>query len=111
MRTRTESIVRDSIAAIENGKTEVRLESGAADVMTSDEIIEVKYWRHWKSAIGQALVYSRDAKKRPRIHLFCLEHEKHKLGLMKPMIERHCNSLGIALSLSAQPVNSVPDCL
>jgi predicted peroxiredoxin len=41
-------------------KTEVVCASGKVDIVTLTEVIEVKSYNAWKSAIGQALVYSLD---------------------------------------------------
>ena len=52
-------------------ETQVRVEFGIIDILTPDEIIEIKRISGWKSAIGQLLAYGRDfPDKHLRMHLF-----------------------------------------
>jgi hypothetical protein len=67
----SEKIVRDRIANEENGETEVKCGSGYIDVVTNEEIIEVKKAENWKYAIGQILAYHEEyQEKTMRIHIF-----------------------------------------
>lgn len=53
------------------GKREVQTIAGVIDVVTCNEIIEVKDVKRWKQAIGQVLVYGLEFPcHRKRIHLF-----------------------------------------
>ena len=58
------------LASRENGRLEVRCKFGTVDVVTKAEAIEVKSYRYWKQAIGQALVYGKATEKLPRVHLY-----------------------------------------
>jgi hypothetical protein len=71
-----ESVVRRKLAIRENGEEEVSTTSGRVDIVTAEEIIEVKRGRKWKHALGQVLAYGIDMPlKRKRIHLFDAEEE------------------------------------
>jgi hypothetical protein len=39
-------------------RREVRSEHGRVDLMTKDEVVEVKHWKDWKHALGQVKIYS-----------------------------------------------------
>lgn len=55
------------------GQTEVLTESGYIDVLTNDEIIEIKIANKWMHAMGQILCYASDdhfSSYKKRIHLF-----------------------------------------
>lgn len=69
----TEEEVKNNLSKKLNGITEVLCESGYIDIVTSQEIIEVKHIDNWKHALGQVLSYHIDEKYnilQPRIHLF-----------------------------------------
>jgi len=73
-----EAAVRDKLAKELCGEIEVSTSMGRVDVLTDDEIIEVKRASYWKHALGQVLAYSMGTgmtKKRKRVHLFG-GHEK-----------------------------------
>lgn len=77
--SRKEAFWQARLARKLNGKMEVDTPSGRADIVTTKEVIEVKFMRHWKSAIGQALVYcSHFPGKTPRVHLIGNVTEKTK---------------------------------
>lgn len=78
-RTKPEALVRDALAAsIPGSRTEVPCSSGFVDVVTPDEIIEVKRAQLWKGGLGQVLVYSKDfPDHRPRLHLFGPKSYEH----------------------------------
>lgn len=52
-----ESVIRDELAKSENGRTEVHTPVGRIDVLTTNEVIEVKKISNWKSAMGQVMAY------------------------------------------------------
>jgi hypothetical protein len=57
------------------GEMEVKTESGNIDLLTKDEIIEIKLGKNWKSAIGQVLSYSKYyPSHKKRIHLFNIQN-------------------------------------
>jgi hypothetical protein len=66
-----EKEVRNRLAKHENGQIEVQTPIGFIDVLTVSEIIEVKDFKDWKSAIGQVMTYGVFfPKNKKRIHLF-----------------------------------------
>ena len=66
-----ENCVRDALAQTLNGKTEWLTPSGAIDVFTTNEVIEVKHFKNWKGGIGQILAYgSQYPMHRKRLHLY-----------------------------------------
>lgn len=66
-----ESSVRDKLAEFHNASTEVWTPSGVIDVLTEDEVIEVKYYRNWQRGMGQVLAYGSHYPTRvKRLHLF-----------------------------------------
>lgn len=53
------------------GKIEFPTPVGNRDLVTDEEIIEIKAWSQWKSALGQVLAYSYYLpNKKPRVHLY-----------------------------------------
>jgi hypothetical protein len=77
-----------------DGQREVAVPGGYIDILTADELIEVKAVKAWKTGIGQLMVYSayypNHAK---RLHLFghC---NKEVINLIK----EHCERLNIRLT-------------
>ena len=66
-----ETKVQKSLANKLNGTREVPIKSGIIDILTSDEVIEVKEVKKWKAAVGQVLVYQLEYPDHTaRIHLF-----------------------------------------
>lgn len=66
-----ERVIRDRIAHLEDGQTEVPTPAGRIDVLTMREVIEVKRVRQWKDAIGQVLAYAMHYPEHtPRVHLY-----------------------------------------
>lgn len=66
-----ECSVRDALASLIGGEIEVPTPSGTIDVLSATEIIEIKYYRKWKNAIGQILSYgSHYPHLAKRVHLF-----------------------------------------
>ncbi|CAM9194336.1 unnamed protein product, partial [Ectocarpus sp. 8 AP-2014] len=66
-----ECVVRDALASLVGGTTEVETPSGYIDVLSETEVIEVKYYRQWKDGIGQVLAYqSHYPHLARRLHLF-----------------------------------------
>ena len=63
--------IRDSIALMEKGKTEVTTPNGRIDILTATEIIEVKRIKKWKDAMGQVMAYGiHYPDHRKRVHLY-----------------------------------------
>lgn len=94
-RTRPEALVRDALAAsIPGARTEVCCSSGFVDVVTSEEIIEVKRAQLWKGGLGQVLVYSKDFPGlRPRLHLFGPRSYEHFA-----LAHTACNLFGVSVT-------------
>lgn len=66
-----EHSVRDALSSRLGGTIEVLTPSGCIDCLTADEIIEVKYYRNWKSGIGQVMSYGTNyPSHKKRLHLF-----------------------------------------
>ena len=88
----TEAQIRDRLKTQLCGLTEVSTLAGRIDLLTDDEIIEVKRINDWKAALGQILAYSAFyPEHRKRIHLFGRHSELSKL----PDIEVACLAFGI----------------
>jgi hypothetical protein len=78
------------------GQLEVLCDAGRIDLLTEEEVIEVKHIRNWKSALGQVLSYAHYfPAHRPRIHLF---GEKGSADLSK--IKQICTSHDIKVTYS-----------
>lgn len=89
-----ERAVSDKLAQTEGGCREVWVPTGLVDVVTADEVIEVKHYRLWKAAIGQVLLYHQDLPHlKPRIHLYGDVDAQ-----ARATIRRYCQRLGIGLS-------------
>lgn len=59
------------------GKIEVKTDSGFIDILTDNQIIEIKNGKRWKDAVGQILMYSLDYPKHTkRIHLFDIDEDE-----------------------------------
>ena len=96
-----EADLQKQLAQNLGGRTEVITPVGMIDVLTSEEIIEIKTWGEWKSAIGQILSYGfyfPDRKK--RIHLFCIPEKfgARSSNLLREIINI-TETLGIAVTL------------
>jgi len=58
------------------GKIEVETDTGFIDLLTDNEIIEIKNGKNWKEAVGQILIYSLEFPlHKKRIHLFDIEND------------------------------------
>lgn len=81
----SEATFRDLLAKELKGLTEVSCPAGRIDIVTADEVIEVKVLSgsQWKAAIGQVISYGHCyPKHRKRIHLFGVEPSKEKLEVI-----------------------------
>ena len=66
-----EYVITNKLNQILNGQLEIKTLCGRIDILTESEIIEVKKFELWKTAIGQILAYSYFyPDKQKRIHLF-----------------------------------------
>jgi hypothetical protein len=74
-----------------DAESEVKTGSGYIDLLTDDQVIEIKYGSNWKHAIGQVYVYgSYYPDREKRIHLFGIEPDSE--------IERICTSLHVEVT-------------
>ena len=77
----SESMVKDRLVK-SLVQTEVRVQNGIIDVVTRDEIIEIKKVSLWKHALGQILAYALEPEcqgRNKRIHLFGSVKDKIKI--------------------------------
>ena len=66
-----EHSVRDALSSRLGGMIEVLTPTGCIDCLTKNEVIEVKYYRNWKSGIGQVMSYGTNyPSHKKRLHLF-----------------------------------------
>ena len=77
-----------------NGMPEYKTEFGRCDIVTEEFCIEVKTFKEWKGAIGQALAYATAENKKPAIALF--DHKKVDT-LYKRRVQQTCDKFGIAI--------------
>jgi len=85
----------------DNVETEVHTPVGNADIVTPDEIIEVKEAKCWKHALGQAMAYGIHLPdKKKRIHLFRGNNRENR-----KVIEETCKAVGVAVSWEEQAKN------
>lgn len=92
-RIRNELIVRENIT---NYQTEYKVKSGRIDLVTGEELIEIKDMDQWTRALGQILSYKHYLpNKKPRLHLF---YEDVSLENKKAMIEEVCCSYGVRVT-------------
>ena len=64
-----ESLWRDALASNVNGRIEVKLASGRAAVVTSNEVFEVDKPTNRKEGMGQALAYAQELNRKPVLAL------------------------------------------
>ena len=89
-----ESTIKNNLAITMDGSTEVLCRFGAIDVLTKDQIIEVKSIDLWKHAIGQILVYGSEYPNlQKRIHLFGIASNQLKQDIVEV-----CLALGVLAS-------------
>lgn len=68
---RVENKIRDRLHVTLGGLVEVNTPAGRIDLLTQTEVIEVKYIKDWKAALGQVLAYSGFYPQHlKRLHLF-----------------------------------------
>ncbi|GAB4546630.1 MAG: hypothetical protein Tsb0014_41210 [Pleurocapsa sp.] len=81
---------RDKLAKSLNGQTEIRVPTGRIDILTSNQIIEVKHIKQWKSALGQIISYGCFyPHHQKRIHLFGVENDNAKILLIIEQCRQH----------------------
>ncbi|MGK7879490.1 MAG: hypothetical protein AB4060_05245 [Crocosphaera sp.] len=91
-----ESYYRDKLARQLNGETEVTTPAGRINILTSTEIIEVKYIDKWKDAIGQIIAYGQYyPNHQKRIHLFGVDNNNQS---KLTMIQQHYSQQNINMT-------------
>jgi len=76
------------------GIAEVKTRGGTIDLLTDDQIIEVKRVKEWKSALGQILIYGKYyPSHQKRIHLFGESKRSHLLTIRK-----HCADFNVIVT-------------
>ena len=95
----SEVAVQKALAVRENGHTEFSTAAGRADVVTMNEIIEVKHLKQWKSGLGQVLAYSHCCpEKDARLHLFAHATDAAKARETLPLVQSVCDSVKVRLT-------------
>ena len=94
-----EAYIQKTLHQEQGGKREVVLPNKRRiDLLTDQELIEVKYAKNWSKAIEQLQDYSRFyPRKRKRLHLFGLGSVKDPRAVFEAA-QNVCNSLGIKLT-------------
>jgi hypothetical protein len=88
-----EFIVSERLSQNTGGTREVKCTTGYIDILTTSEVIEVKGWKDWKSAVGRVMVYGLEyPQHKKRIHLF------GKGAIPLDAIQRSCDQLGVVVS-------------
>ena len=73
-----------------NGQREVNTPCGRIDILTKEQIIEVKEYKGWKAALGQILVYSNFyPEHQKRIHLFNIFKNNIELDIIKEIYNKY----------------------
>jgi hypothetical protein len=108
--TYLEKVVKFELCGQTYGVTEAAIPFvGFADLITRERIIELKYFKEWKEAVGQILVYSHYYPQHtPTIYLFSRFEDEYFTNAFLNTIKMHCDSLGIELMLDDK-VNIVTD--
>ncbi len=76
---------------LKNAQIEVKTPNGFIDILTDNEIIEIKNGKNWKDAVGQILIYSTSYPNHiKRIHLFNIKKDKN--------IEKACEIYNILVT-------------
>ena len=73
-----------------NGECEVSTELGIIDILTDTQIIEIKNFKDWKSALGQILIYSTFYPEHKKcIHLFKTRNDKILLKKIEDVYKKY----------------------
>ena len=81
VRAQTEAQYIAALADHLNGRTEVAVTSGRADIVTAEYAIEVERAGKWKNSIGQALWYGLQTNKKAGIILLIEEPSQRKYAI------------------------------
>ena len=92
---------RDALSAKLQGRTEVKLATGRADLVTSNEVFELDKPTKWKEGLGQIIAYSQELKLKPVLAI--MSYSRGPANLQKKSRERfdlaetYCASNGVRL--------------
>jgi hypothetical protein len=70
LKPESESMVQVIMQEREVGEREVETPAGAIDLLTDDEVIEIKHVRNWKDATKVLVYQTYFPNRKPRVHLF-----------------------------------------
>jgi hypothetical protein len=80
----------DKMNIVLDGQREVITPCGRIDILTKEQIIEVKEYKGWKAALGQILVYSNYyPEHQKRIHLFNIPKDNIELDIIKEIYYKY----------------------
>lgn len=87
-----EKAIQARLLAELGGEVEVETPVGFVDILTADQVIEIKHAKCWKHAVGQVLMYGR--------HYPCHAKRIHLFGTTEPdaLIEECCNDYNILVT-------------
>jgi len=96
-----ESLWRDALAQRNGGRTEFKLQTGRADIVTSNEVFEVDWVRKWKEGMGQALAYAGESNRKPVLVLLSYSQGAARLTPKSratlDLAEKECGRHGVRL--------------
>jgi hypothetical protein len=89
-----EKMIQIRLFAELGGQMEVITPAGAIDLLTSTTLIEIKHIKHWKSGVGQLLVFGVDyPEHQKRLHLFGSGSSS-----FWGIVDRYCKPLDICVT-------------
>ncbi|CAM9207616.1 unnamed protein product, partial [Laminaria digitata] len=94
-----EHAIRDALKSRIGGMPEVLTPSGSIDLLTINEVIEVKHYRKWKEGIGQVMAYgSHYPSRTKRLHLFAPIEGDTRASKYVELAESVCSTYGILVT-------------
>lgn len=95
-----EAVYRDLVASRHtDSRTEVSCRSGAIDVLTASEVIEIKRLSEWKNGIGQLIAYGFDfPDRKKRLHVLVPRSDFFYATTIQH-VTRVCASVGISVTM------------
>jgi hypothetical protein len=89
-----EVVEQELLSCYTDALSQVSVLTGVIDVLTKNEIIEIKDVRKWKGGLGQVLVYGRQySNHKKRLHLFGKVNEE-----TKQIIENECSYFDVRVT-------------
>lgn len=107
-----EKEVQEYLSSILQGRREVKIPAGKIDILTKNEIIEVKRFdNNWKHAIGQVMVYGNYfPNHRKRLHVIGFD-TVFKFEKLKKLITENCNKLNVRATFQRDVITIGVDAL